>query len=220
MGAESTSSFRPGSTPLTADQEWERLQTFLPVVLKESTVPVSVDTYHYENADRVMTAGAHVMNDIWGLQGDDGSMARVAAEHDCPVIVMHNEKNPHYHQVIEDMKRFFDTSITIADKSGIRRENIILDPGIGFAKTREEDLEVIRHLDELTEVFPFPFLLAASRKRIVGTLLSLDRAADRDEGTGALSIWGLEKGCAMVRVHNVPMNVRLVRMWEALKGND
>ncbi len=217
MGAEST---RPGSTPLTADQEWERLQTFLPVVLKESTVPVSVDTYHYENADRVMTAGAHVMNDIWGLQGDDGSMARVAAEHACPVIVMHNEKNPHYHQVIEDMKRFFDTSITIADKAGIRRENIILDPGIGFAKTRVEDLEVIRHLDELTEVFPFPFLLAASRKRIVGTLLSLDRAADRDEGTGALSIWGLEKGCAMVRVHNMSMNVRLVRMWEALKGND
>ena len=183
-------------------------------------VPVSVDTYHYENADRVMTVGAHVMNDIWGLQGDDGSMARVAAEHACPVIVMHNEKNPHYYQVIEDMKRFFDTSITIADKAGIRRENIILDPGIGFAKTREEDLEVIRHLDELTEAFPFPFLLAASRKRIVGTLLSLDRAADRDEGTGALSIWGLEKGCAMVRVHNVPMNVRLVRMWEALKGND
>lgn len=216
VGAEST---RPGSTPLSAKEEWERLIHFLPEVLKNTTVPLSVDTYHYENADKAMSLGAHIMNDIWGLQSDDGSMARVAAEHQCPVIVMHNQEKEYAEKdIIENMKCFFDKSIHIAQKFGIKDENIILDPGIGFGKTREQDLEVLQKMDQLVSDFSYPWLLAASRKRIVGNTLGITDPTQRDEGTGAISLWGIEHGCFMVRVHNVALNFRLIRMWEALHG--
>ena len=213
VGAEST---RPGSTPLSAKEEWERLIHFLPEVLKNTTVPLSVDTYHYENADKAMSLGAHIMNDIWGLQSDDGSMARVAAEHQCPVIVMHNQEKEYAEKdIIENMKCFFDKSIHIAQKFGIKDENIILDPGIGFGKDYAQNVEVIQRLGEIT-VYEYPVLLAPSRKRFIGTILNELPAEERDEGTVATCITGMIQGVDMVRVHNVEMHKRAITVADVL----
>lgn len=215
VGAEST---RPGGQPLTAEEEMERLKTFLPMVLEESSVPVSVDTYHWKTADDALHAGAHMMNDIWGLQYDHGEMAEVAGCHQVPVIVMHNKADTNYNgDVIEEMKIFFDKSLDIALQAGVKEENIILDPGIGFGKDGNQNMEVLRRLDELVRAFPCPWLLGVSRKRFIGAILDLP-AGERDEGTGAAGLWGINKGCSILRVHNVSMAVRMAKVWDALKN--
>lgn len=215
VGAEST---RPGGQPLTAEEEIERMKIFLPVVLRESSVPVSVDTYHWKTADYALHAGAHMMNDIWGLQYDHGEMAEVAGCHQVPVIVMHNKADTNYNgDVIEEMKIFFDKSLDIALQAGVKEENIILDPGIGFGKDGNQNMEVMRRLDELVRAFPCPWLLGVSRKRFIGAILDLP-AGERDEGTGAAGLWGINKGCSILRVHNVSMAVRMAKVWDALKN--
>lgn len=215
VGAEST---RPGSLPLTAGEETERLMNFLPEVLKESSVPVSIDSYHYETMEKALSAGAHMVNDIWGFQHDDGSMASVSASFGVPVILMHNREDYDYEEdVLESMKHFFEKSIEIALKAGVKEENIILDPGIGFGKTAEQNMEVLSRLDELTRLFPCPWLLGVSRKRFIGSILDLP-AKERDEGTVAASLWGVEKGCTIFRVHNVQMTARTLKVWDALRG--
>ena len=215
VGAEST---RPGGQPLTAEEEIERMKIFLPVVLRESSVPVSVDTYHWKTADYALHAGAHMMNDIWGLQYDHGEMAEVAGCHQVPVIVMHNKADTNYNgDVIEEMKIFFDKSLDIALQAGVKEENIILDPGIGFGKDGNQNMEVLRRLDELVRAFPCPWLLGVSRKRFIGAILDLP-AGERDEGTGAAGLWGINKGCSILRVHNVSMAVRMAKGWDALKN--
>lgn len=215
VGAEST---RPGGQPLTAEEEIERMKIFLPVVLWESRVPVSVDTYHWKTADYALHAGAHMMNDIWGLQYDHGEMAEVAGCHQVPVIVMHNKADTNYNgDVIEEMKIFFDKSLDIALQAGVKEENIILDPGIGFGKDGNQNMEVLRRLDELVRAFPCPWLLGVSRKRFIGAILDLP-AGERDEGTGAAGLWGINKGCSILRVHNVSMAVRMAKVWDALKN--
>jgi len=215
VGAEST---RPGGQPLTAEEEIERMKIFLPVVLGESSVPVSVDTYHWKTADYALHAGAHMMNDIWGLQYDHGEMAEVAGCHQVPVIVMHNKADTNYNgDVIEEMKIFFDKSLDIALQAGVKEENIILDPGIGFGKDGNQNMEVLRRLDELVRAFPCPWLLGVSRKRFIGAILDLP-AGERDEGTGAAGLWGINKGCSILRVHNVSMAIRMAKVWDALKN--
>lgn len=215
VGAEST---RPGSLPLTAGEETERLMNFLPEVLKESSVPVSIDSYHYETMEKALSAGAHMVNDIWGFQHDDGSMASVSASFGVPVILMHNREDHDYEEdVLDSMKHFFEKSIEIALKAGVKEENIILDPGIGFGKTAEQNMEVLSRLDELTRLFPCPWLLGVSRKRFIGSILDLP-AKERDEGTAAASLWGVEKGCTIFRVHNVQMTARTLKVWDALRG--
>lgn len=215
VGAEST---RPGNLPLTAEEEIGRLKIFLPMILKESSVPVSVDTYHWESADYVLRIGAHMMNDIWGFQYDHGEMARVAAHYSVPAIVMHNKTDTNYEgDIIEEMKSFFDKSMEIALQAGVKEKNIILDPGIGFGKDANQNIEVMYRLDELVEVFPCPWLLGVSRKRFIGAILDLP-AEERDEGTGAVDLWGVNKGCSIVRVHNVPMAVRMAKVWDVLKN--
>lgn len=215
VGAEST---RPGGQPLTAEEEIERMKIFLPVVLRESSVSVSVDTYHWKTADYALHAGAHMMNDIWGLQYDHGEMAEVAGCHQVPVIVMHNKADTNYNgDVIEEMKIFFDKSLDIALQAGVKEENIILDPGIGFGKDGNQNMEVLRRLDELVRAFPCPWLLGVSRKRFIGAILDLP-AGERDEGTGAAGLWGINKGCSILRVHNVSMAVRMAKVWDALKN--
>lgn len=215
VGAEST---RPGSLPLTAGEETERLMNFLPEVLKESSVPVSIDSYHYETMEKALSAGAHMVNDIWGFQHDDGSMASVSASFGVPVILMHNREDYDYEEdILESMKHFFEKSIEIALKVGVKEENIILDPGIGFGKTAEQNMEVLSRLDELTRLFPCPWLLGVSRKRFIGSILDLP-AKERDEGTVAASLWGVEKGCTIFRVHNVQMTARTLKVWDALRG--
>ena len=213
VGAEST---RPGAQELTADEETERLFSFLPEVLQTSTVPVSIDSYHYETMEKALAQGAHMVNDIWGFQYDDGSMAKVAATYNVPAILMHNHEGETYeNDIIEELKDFLSKSVEIALKNGVKEENIILDPGIGFGKNVEQNLEIMKRLEELTSYFPYPWLLGVSRKRFIGAVLDLP-AAERDEGTSAVNLWGYEKGCHIFRVHQVKITARQLIMWHAL----
>lgn len=217
VGAEST---RPGCTPMTAEEETERLKQFLPTVLATSTVPISVDTYHFQTADYMLSAGAHIVNDVWGFQYDKGEMAEVSASYDVPVILMHNQwKEEYSHDIIDDLKRFLTKSVEIALKAGVKEENIILDPGIGFAKNVDQNLEILQRLDELTSAFPYPWLLGVSRKRVVGAILNVP-AKERDIGTGAIHLWGVTKGCSILRVHDVKTAVHLSKVWDVLKNNE
>lgn len=212
IGAEST---RPGSQALIAEEEKERLFSFLPVILENASVPISVDTYHYETAAAALEKGAHILNDIWGFQYDHGEMASVAAAYGVPVVLMHNQEGTVYEKdLLESIKDFFSRSIEIALAHGVREDQILLDPGIGFGKTGAQNMEILRRIGELTSL-PYPMLLAPSRKRFIGTILDLP-AKERDEGTGAVCLWGQERGVSMVRVHNVRMVSRMVRMTDAL----
>ncbi len=214
VGAEST---RPGHVELTGEEETARLMQFLPQVLKNSSVPVSIDSYHYDTMEKALEAGAHMVNDVWGFQYDDGSMAKVAAEFAVPAILMHNQETEEYRGDIMDcLKAFFDKTLEIAAKAGVKEENIILDPGIGFGKNSEQNIEIMQRLDELTEAYPYPWLLGVSRKRFIGTILDLP-AAERDEGTAAVNLWGIEKGCSIFRVHDVKTTAREVKVWDALR---
>ncbi len=214
VGAEST---RPGHVELTGEEETARLMQFLPQVLKNSSVPVSIDSYHYDTMEKALEAGAHMVNDVWGFQYDDGSMAKVAAEFAVPAILMHNQETEEYRGDIMDcLKAFFDKTLEIAAQTGVKEENIILDPGIGFGKNSEQNIEIMQRLDELTEAYPYPWLLGVSRKRFIGTILDLP-AAERDEGTAAVNLWGIEKGCSIFRVHDVKTTAREVKVWDALR---
>lgn len=216
IGAESS---RPGFVPVSAAAEMEVLSQFLPEIVKRCPVPVSVDTFKADTAEYAINEGAHIMNDIWGLQYEEepGRMAAVAAKYDVPVIVMHNRNNTDYSDIIGEMKSFFLKSLDIADKAGIRKRNIILDPGIGFGKVFEQNVFVLQHLDELT-VLPHPMLLGVSRKRFIGQILDLP-VTERMEGTGAACVAGILRGCNIMRIHDVKSVTRMCRMADALCGN-
>lgn len=211
LGVEST---RPGSTPLTADEEMARLEVLLDPVLQASTVPVSIDTYHAKTADYAMNKGAHIINDVWGLHYDR-DMAAVAAKHQVPVIIMHNSNSENYGDIIEDMKAFFFSAVDVAIKEGVKPQNIWLDPGIGFGKTYEQNIEVVQRLGELT-AYEYPILLAPSRKRFIGAMLGDVPAQERDEGTVAVCITGVFQGIDMVRVHNVKMHKQALTVADTL----
>ncbi len=215
VGAEST---RPGGAALLAEEETERLFSFLPALLEETSVPISVDTYHWQTAEKALAAGAHILNDVWGFQYDGGEMARVCAAAGVPVVLMHNrtdESEPG--DIMDVLKSFLSRSVEIALAAGVVEENIILDPGLGFGKTTAQNLEILRRIEELTAL-PFPILLAPSRKRFIGAALGGLPAAERDEGTGAVCLYGAEHGCEMVRVHEVKRTARMLRMGDVLLG--
>lgn len=214
IGAESS---RPGFTPISADEEISRLEQILPRLVAACPVPISVDTYKAKTADYAMSTGAHIMNDIWGLQyaPEPGSMAAVAARHGVPCVVMHNQNGTAYTNIIDDMKQFFADSVDIADKGGMVRDQLILDPGIGFGKTFEQNLYVLQHLKELTTL-PYPMLLGTSRKGFIGQVLDLP-VTERMEGTGATYVAGILAGCAIVRVHDVKAIARMCRMTDAIR---
>ena len=211
VGVEST---RPGHTQISVVDEIERMKEILLPVLKISTVPVSVDTYRAETADFALSHGAHILNDIWGLKYDK-DMAAVAAKHDVPVIIMHNQNGTDYDDIIDDMKAFFFSSVDLALKEGVKPQNIWLDPGIGFGKDYAQNVEVIQRLGEIT-VYEYPVLLAPSRKRFIGTILNDIPADQRDEGTVAACITGMIQGVDMVRVHNVEMHKRAITVADVL----
>lgn len=214
IGAESS---RPGFTPISAKEEIDRLKGILPKLVENCPVPISVDTYKAETAAYAMQTGAHIMNDIWGLQyaPEPGEMAAVAAKYGVPVVVMHNQDGTAYTDIIEDMKRFFITSAVIAAKAGMKQEQIITDPGIGFGKTWEQNLYVMKHLTDLTAL-PYPMLLGTSRKGFIGRILDLP-VTERMEGTGATCVAGVLAGCAIVRVHDVKPIARMCKMTDALR---
>ena len=219
IGAESS---RPGFVPMSAAEEIERLLPFLEAVLPECPVPVSVDTFKAETARAALSAGAHFLNDIWGLQyeAEPGAMAQVAAEANVPVVVMHNQHGTAYDgDVIATMRKFFARSFEIADAAGLAREKLILDPGIGFGKTAEQNMHVMRRMDELISYdgMDYPVLLGASRKSFIGAALDLP-VEERMEATGAACVLGITRGASIVRVHDVKPIARMCRMADAILG--
>lgn len=211
VGVEST---RPGHTQISVDEEIERMKAILEPVLDVSTVPVSIDTYRAKSAEYALSKGAHILNDIWGLRYDR-DMAAVAAQYNVPVIIMHNQNDTNYGDIIEDMKAFFFASVDIALKEGIKPQNIWFDPGIGFGKTGAQNIEVLQRLGEIT-AYEYPVLLAPSRKRFIGTILNDIPADQRDEGTVAACITGIIQGVDMVRVHNVDMHKKALTVADVL----
>ena len=219
VGAESS---RPGFVPMGAAEETERLLPFLETVLQECPVPVSVDTFKAETARAALAAGADMLNDIWGLQyaEEPGEMARVAAEADAPVVVMHNQNGTAYDgDIVGEMRAFFERSFALADAAGLARDKIILDPGIGFGKTAEQNMHVMRRMDELISYdgTDYPVLLGASRKSFIGAALGLP-VEERMEATGAACVLGIVRGASIVRVHDVKPIARMCRMTDAILG--
>lgn len=217
IGAESS---RPGFEPMGAAEEIARLEPILEAVLAECPVPVSVDTFKADTAEFAAKKGVHILNDIWGLQyaEEPGRMAEVAARYQLPVVVMHNQNSKEYHKdIMEAMEDFFRESIAIASVAGLKRENIILDPGIGFGKTPEDNIRVLKRLNEMKTVdgIPYPVLLGTSRKSFIGHALGLE-AGQRMEATGATCVMGIMSGAEIVRVHDVMPIARMCKMTDAI----
>ena len=206
IGGEST---RPGHTQISVEEEIERVVSVIEMLSKELDIVISIDTYKYQVAEAALKAGAHIINDIWGLQYDNGEMAKLAADYNVPVIAMHNQNGTEYSEdIILSMRKFFERTYEISDKYGISRDNIILDPGIGigFGKGIEENIEVMARLEELRDMGRI--LLGTSKKRFIGTILGGVPTDERVEGTVATTVIGIEKGVDIVRVHNVLENKR------------
>ncbi len=204
IGGEST---RPGHTQISVEEEIGRVVPVIEMLSKELDIIISIDTYKYQVAEAALKAGAHIINDIWGLQYDNGEMAKLAAEYNVPVIAMHNQNGTEYSEdIILSMRKFFERTYEISDRYGISRDNIILDPGIGFGKEMEENIEVLARLEELRDMGRI--LLGTSKKRFIGTILGGLSTDERVEGTVATTVIGIEKGVDIVRVHNVLENKR------------
>ncbi|WP_017729474.1 dihydropteroate synthase [Halalkalibacterium ligniniphilum] len=212
IGGEST---RPGAPAVGKEEELNRVLPVIEAVAAEVDVPISIDTYKAEVAKKAIEAGASIINDVWGAKAD-GEMADVAAAYDVPIILMHNRHNKQYQDLIADMIADLQESIALCKKAGVREEQIILDPGIGFAKTYDHNLEVMRRLDELTAL-PYPVLLGTSRKSFIAKTLDLP-VDERVEGTGATICLGIAKGCQIIRVHDVKEMSRMVKMMDAMLG--
>ncbi|WP_226683703.1 dihydropteroate synthase [Sutcliffiella horikoshii] len=210
IGGEST---RPGAEKVSLEQELERVIPVIQAISKEVQVPISIDTYKAEVAKQAVQAGAHIINDVWGAKGDP-DMPAVAAELQVPIILMQNRKERDYHQLIPDMISDLFESITLVKRAGVKDKNIILDPGIGFAKTFEDNIEVMQKLDHF-HTLGYPLLLGTSRKRFIGHVLDLP-AEERMEGTGATVCLGIQKGCHIVRVHDVKEIARMAKMMDAM----
>ncbi|USG68304.1 dihydropteroate synthase [Brevibacillus ruminantium] len=213
IGGEST---RPGSAEVELAEELDRVLPVIRALAEELSVPLSIDTYKSEVADQAIRAGAHIINDVWGAK-KDRRMAEVATHHQVPIILMHNREDMAYTHFFSDMVRDLRESVQIAKKAGVRDEMIILDPGIGFAKTLEQNLEAMRRLDDLVAL-GYPVLLGTSRKSMIGRVLDLP-VEERLEGTAATVALGVAKGCQIVRVHDVKEMKRVTAMMDAmLKG--
>ena len=214
VGAESS---RPGFVPVSAAEEIERLAPFLEHIVPKIPVPISIDTFKAQTARAAVELGADILNDIWGLQyaaEERGAMARVAAEYHAPVVVMHNQTGTAYRtDVIEAMQDFFRESCAIAEGAGVAKESLIFDPGIGFGKTPETNIEVLHRLQELCVLDgeAYPLLLGASRKSFIGYALDLP-VEERLEATGAATVLGVAAGASIVRVHDVKEIARMCRM--------
>jgi dihydropteroate synthase len=227
VGGEST---RPGSQPIEVGEERQRVIPVIKALANEfPDTLISVDTYRSVIAEEALNEGAHIVNDVWALRADPG-LKRVVAKSGCPVILMHNRSNPasvevraqlgnayigaEYTNLIEDVKRELMESVTLAREAGIPDERIVLDPGIGFGKKVEHNLELVNRLDEI-RALGFPVLLGPSRKSFIGFTLDLP-PDQRLEGTAATVAVGIARGADIVRVHDVKYMARVARMTDAL----
>ncbi|MBS5419166.1 MAG: dihydropteroate synthase [Roseburia sp.] len=210
IGGEST---RLGYTKISDEEETGRVVPVIEAVKKEFEIPISVDTYKSGVAEAAAQAGADLINDIWGLKYD-ARMAEVIAKSGLACCLMHNRDNTEYRNFMEDVKQDLRETIALAKAAGIADDKIILDPGVGFAKSYENNLEVIRRLKEFNEL-KYPVLLGTSRKSVIGLTLDLP-AAERVEGTIVTTVMAVEAGCMFVRVHDVKENHRAIQMAEAI----
>ncbi len=212
IGAEST---RPGHTPVSAEDEIARLIPIIEGINQRFDIPISVDTFKANTARAVLDAGAHLINDIWGFK-EDPEIAKVVAEFDAPCCLMHNRKNENYPSLLSDIKKDLEESVDIALTAGVKKENIILDPGVGFAKSMDENLMVIKHLNTFVQM-GYPLLLGTSRKRVINYVLDLP-VDQREEGTAATTVIGVMEGATIFRVHDVLTNRRAADMALAIKN--
>ncbi|MES9736786.1 dihydropteroate synthase [Peribacillus frigoritolerans] len=212
VGGEST---RPNYERISDEEEIERVAPIIEAISRNIEVPISVDTYKSRVAEAAVKAGAHILNDIWGGKADS-LMSKVAAEYKVPIILMHNRGNMEYGHFVRDVLQDLFESIMLVKDAGVKDENIILDPGIGFAKDLRLNLEMMRNLDKLVSL-GYPVLLATSRKSMIGHILDLP-PSERMEGTAATICHGIQQGCQMVRVHDVKEMARTAKMMDALLG--
>jgi len=211
IGGEST---RPGSKPVTETEEIDRVIPVLKRLKKNFDVFISIDTSKAKVAKLALENGANMINDVWGLQKEP-AIAKHIADYNVPVVIMHNKKNNIYDQdIIKSMKAFFEKSLKIAYSAGIKKEKIILDPGIGFGKNPEQNIEVMSRLDEVKEL-GFPLLLGTSRKSMIGYILDLP-SDERLEGTIATNVIGVINGYDIIRVHDVKEHVQAMKVTDRI----
>ena len=210
VGGEST---RPGYTKITDEEEMERTAPVIEAIRARFDVPISIDTYKSRVAKAAIKAGADLVNDIWGLKYD-AEMAKVIAESKVACCLMHNRDNMDYNDFMEDMLSDLRESVAIAKTAGILDDKIILDPGVGFAKSYENNLTAIKEVGRLKEL-GYPVLLGTSRKSVVGLTLDTPKE-ERVEGTLVTTVFGVQQQCAFVRVHDIKENMRAIRMTQAI----
>ncbi len=214
IGGEST---RPGHIRVELEEELERVIPVVKKIKKELNFPISVDTYKAEVARASLELGVEMINDVWGLT-KDLNMASTIAKYNASVCIMHNQETTEYNKdIMESIKEFLLESIDIAIKAGIDKNKIVLDPGIGFGKTFEQNLEVLRRLGELKEL-GYPILLGTSRKSVIGNVLKVE-PKERLEGTIATTVLGIRDGVDIVRVHDVLENLKASKMADAIYRN-
>lgn len=212
VGGEST---RPGYVQIADQEEIERIVPVIKELRRRFEVLISVDTYKSKVADAAVAAGAHIINDIWGAKYDP-AIAKIAAKWNVPIILMHNRNDTLYTDFQKDFMKDLGESIEIALTGGVSRENIWLDPGVGFVKSVAQNLEAMQMIGQMAE-WGYPILLGTSRKSFIGKILDVP-VNERLEGSLATVCYGVNQGCHMVRVHDVKETVRAVRMMDALSG--
>jgi len=211
IGGEST---RPGHKYVEADEEIQRVIPVIKELKKEINVPISIDTYKAKVAEEALKLGVEMINDVWGLKKDK-EMANVVAKYNACVCIMHNQDGTEYDKdIMESMKESLQESIDLALNAGISKDKIVIDPGIGFGKTFEQNLEVLKRMNELKEL-GYPILLGTSRKSVIGNVLNVE-PKERLEGTIATTVLGIRDGVDIVRVHDVKENLKAAKMADAI----
>lgn len=211
VGGEST---RPDHQPVSEIEEIERVVPIIKELKECLSIPISIDTYKANVAEAAIQAGAEIINDIWGAK-QEPKIAHIAAEYHVPIILMHNRTNKQYTSMIDDMITDLKESVAIVQAAGVKEEQIILDPGVGFGKELPDNFHVLHHLDMITDAFPYPMLLGTSRKSFINTILDI-QPEERDNATGATTCYGMTKGARIFRVHDVKRHVELIHMMEAM----
>lgn len=211
IGGEST---RPGHEPVSEEDEIARVIPVIEAIRQRFDVPISIDTYKAKTGRLALEAGADLINDVWGFRREP-ALADVTAEFDVPCCLMHNRDNMDYTNLLEDIISDLQLSVDLALGAAVARDNIILDPGIGFAKEQADNLYMMKHLEDLKNAFDLPILLGTSRKRMIGNVLDLP-TDERVEGTVATTVIGVMQGCSIFRVHDVKANRRAALMAHAI----
>lgn len=210
IGGEST---RPGHIQITSQEEIERVTPLVEAVRKNFDIPISIDTYKSDVAEAALKAGAHLVNDIWGFLYDE-NMAQVTKKYDAACCLMHNRSKVEYDHFLNDMCSDLEKCIARAKAAGIEDDKIMLDPGVGFGKTYEMNLDVMKHLDEFHRL-GYPLLLGTSRKSMIGLTLDLP-VTEREEGTLVTTVMAVQNHYGFVRVHDVLKNKRAITMTETI----